>query len=76
MQTPRAIHEQVDHPEDALRVSLEKIVPQLMGDAEALEPFALDMGCIRDCESVTDPNEHSRNALRVGRLWLDEDLAL
>ena len=55
-------------------MAFEKIVPQLMGDAEILEAFALYMRGVENPEHVAVPQQHARHAARRVRHRLDLDV--
>jgi hypothetical protein len=47
---------------DVVDVSFQKVMAELMGDAESLETFVFDVGCIKYPEFIAMAQEHARNA--------------
>ena len=59
--------------EDVIHMAVEYVVPDLMGNAEPLKSFIVDMGGVHDPEHVLMPDQHSGDADGLSRLGLNEN---
>ena len=60
--------------EDVVEVPFHEVVPELVSDAEVLEPLARDVGRIHDPEIVAVPEQHAGDAAGGIRLGLHFDV--